>query len=407
MSKAEQQRDIMMLSRFLSMIHRPRHQGPLLAWDVETKASAEAKSFRATLTIVPTKKKCTGGWAASIDDAKADAARAVVDDRRGVLRVSPRAVLSETLQLLLVRPLAAEDLDVDTSAKSDSGKALARLRLFPALQGENEKDQLPVVVHEGEAAERQEAVHNAARKALTYLLGALACYPLLKILQERAGLRSKQLGGGSRVLTFWNVAYSVTEEDLRAHFATFGEVSEFSWERNKKETNDKKEEAKDADGAEGEGESVKAKPKVPIGGGIVTFRTPLSAFAASRCLHGEDIGGCLLCVNRDEKMAKRTYNHVYLKDAKPQGREARVFFKNAPLDVAPIRILDKFKQVGPVASLSYWRDKTTGRFRAMGCLGYVHATDAKRALQELNDAHLAGSKLAVTEYQGGSADDSR
>eukprot|EP00929_Paragymnodinium_shiwhaense_P114034 TRINITY_DN82342_c0_g1_i1.p1 TRINITY_DN82342_c0_g1~~TRINITY_DN82342_c0_g1_i1.p1 ORF type:complete len:500 (+),score=132.54 TRINITY_DN82342_c0_g1_i1:76-1575(+) len=368
-----------MLQRFLSLQFRPQFQGPLLSWAADNKTDEKdgQTMHRVTLTIGPLKASCQSGWHRSEEAAKVDAASTVLDEKRGILRKTARATLSEALQKLLARPLVGEDLEIDTKISEDKPPVHhARLRLLPQLQAaegaEPSKEQLPFMEFEGQGSSKQAAVHGASSQALSYLLRSLACIPLLAVLKKAAG-RQERSGKAKQTpvtnaLRFSNVEASSTEEDLRKLFEECGAINSFSF---------------DSD----------------AGTGAVSYKTDLSVFAATRRLHGCRVGNDLLCVVPDMREAKKVYGHLTIKESGARSQETRVFFKNAPLNVEPSQMLEIFGEMGEVGSLSYWRDKSTGKFRGMGTVGYQDPAAAERALSELDGLTIGKQPLIVDKFQ--------
>lgn len=355
-----------MLNVFLASQYRPKHQGPLITWNVESKSTdSSVSSFRATLVIEPTEQRVQGSWRPDADEARADALKAALDTRRSVLRATPRVVLGEAVQRLLARPISANDIDIVVTEHGPASFSAA-LHLFPALQGPGE-DQLPVKSFIGESSGKQGAVQKAASQALSYFLTSLSTKPLLDIVLKGSDVRTIGRYDPFKTVRFWN-AGSATAEQLREKFDKFGELTAIRLE--------------------------------PSGRGNASFLTQVSAFAASRCLHGEPLVDALLCAELAAQHAHehQGYRHIFLKGSGGPGL-ARVFFRNAPLGAAPSDVLEKFREAGDVSSLTYWREKKTGRFRGMGHVSYSTREAAELALRRLHGADMEGHELVVTKYE--------
>jgi len=75
----------------------------------------------------------------------------------------------------------------------------------------------------------------------------------------------------------------------------------------------------------------------------------------------------------------------------------KIFVGNLSFDTTSADLESLFAQAGTITSATVITDRDTGRSRGFGCVEMSSASEAQKAIQELNGKELQGRTLNVSE----------
>lgn len=167
-----------------------------------------------------------------------------------------------------------------------------------------------------------------------------------------------------------NFSLDLTDEQLRELFAEFGEIKSCCVQKNSEGTSK--------------------------GFGFVCFANPEHAEQAVKVMHGKEIGGRPLYVNRAQRKEERQEELKQRLEKQRAERQSKyvpgvnLYVKNLDDSIDDERLKEAFCQYGPITSAKVMTD-STGRSKGFGFVCFTQPEQAARAVTEMN-ATLLGSK---------------